>query len=423
MAKKIEDNNETSSNVSTSNGINNNDVDMRAELEAENALRRARLEKQLSGIVDKIERLRLEREHARLLKDVEDEKVREEHDKAMRLLHMEKERLVVEMELEQVKFTKQMKVHHVQIAELEMKANLERSHTQLLQEQRNRLQAEIHALQTAVDREKYTHKKPVYLKEPLRKADNILVVSDRCIPLNGSIMPWSANHIVDQIQYFNNKDSSSPIFIIIGASPGGSVEAGYHILQAMHASKAPIYVVVKQYAGSMAAIIATLATKSYACPDAEILHHHPSMNYFFDSRNLPVLEEDCKMLKEIWERLGGKIAKKMGISLKEFSKKLYEKSVTGDWREYADGAKKLKWVDYVIHGIEDTGINALPNPDNYTWKKYFEDCYGFDASSNAPLSAEITAYYASAPHDFDYSYRPSQSKQNQQAQVVSKLNH
>ena len=52
--------------------------------------------------------------------------------------------------------------------------------------------------------------------------------------------------------------------------------AGYKILKAMEGSAAPVYVVVKSFAASMAANIATQSKKSFAYPNAIILHHQIS---------------------------------------------------------------------------------------------------------------------------------------------------
>lgn len=393
---------------------------IQSELEAENSFNRALLEKKLAGIVAQIEQLRLEKERKKLNKEIEEEALREAHDKAMRSLSMEKEKLILEIELEQARFMKQMGQYNIQIAELERKTQLEKGHVQLLQENKNRLQAEIDSLKINIEREKHLTKKPVYLKDPLRKRDNVLVLSDRCIELTGVILPWKANYIVDQIQYFNNKDSNYPIFIIITASPGGSVAAGWNILQAIKHSKAPVYVVVKDFAASMAAVITTLATKSYAYPNAKILYHEPSCSpgllAVFFGMNLRQAEEFSDRLRKVWQRLGDRVAKKMGISLSDFNKKLYQKSIYGDWEEYADEAKKLHWVDCIVNGIEDSALNILPDSLNYTLEKYIKDFYSFEQPNNMTLSAEEMRYYASAPHDFDYSYRPHSKIQKTQTE-------
>ncbi|NRA58014.1 MAG: ATP-dependent Clp protease proteolytic subunit, partial [Phycisphaerales bacterium] len=96
-----------------------------------------------------------------------------------------------------------------------------------------------------------------YREEPFR--DGTLYISDRRIPLNGPIWSGTGSYVADRIQFFNNQSEEQPIFIVIDSSPGGSVMEGYRILKAMETSRAPIHVVVKSFAASMAACITTLA--------------------------------------------------------------------------------------------------------------------------------------------------------------------
>ncbi|MGI2298830.1 ATP-dependent Clp protease proteolytic subunit [Candidatus Cardinium hertigii] len=379
------------------------------DLEAENALNRARLEKQLSTIIAQIEQLRLKRERQRLDKEIENEHVRRAHDKAMLLLNMEQEKLTIELALAQAKCMKEMEAYHTQLTELDKKIQLEKGQAQLLQETSHRLKAEIEVLQATNTRDKYIQKKPIYLKDPLIKQSNTLVLSDRCIELNGPITPWKANYIVDQIDYFNNQNKEYPIFLVIGNSPGGVVTAGYNILQAIESSKAPVYVVVKSFAASMAAMITTLATKSYAYPNATILHHQPLAWFIYG--NLRETKEAYMRLDKIWKRLGGRVAKKMGISLETFNKKLYEKSVYGDWEEYGDQAKKLKWVDCVINGIQNSAMSSLPDSADYTFEQFIKHYYNANPTKAIEPSLEEMAYNKLAPHDVNYCYRPDHKAQ------------
>lgn len=200
----------------------------------------------------------------------------------------------------------------------------------------------------------FANNKPIYLENPLQ--GNRLVLSDRRIPLNGVITMKTASDVVDQINYFNNRDRKMPIFIVIDDCPGGSVMAGYKILKSMHGSQAPVYVVVRSFAASMAACITTLADKSFAYPNAVMLHHQISS---FSGGNLTQQQEWVKEMEEWWKRLAGPVADKMGISREEFIKLMYEHSSSGDWKEFADQAHKLKWVDTIVEEIEETGILRL----------------------------------------------------------------
>ncbi|HBE88741.1 MAG TPA: peptidase S14 [Elusimicrobia bacterium] len=203
---------------------------------------------------------------------------------------------------------------------------------------------------------KESNTEPVYENQPFKKG--VLTVSDRRIPLNGPVYSKSADYITDRIHYFNNI-STAPIFLVIDSSPGGSVMSGYRILKAMESSKAPVYVVVKSYAASMAAGITTLARKSFAYPNAIILHHQMStMNW----GNMTQMKEQYEKAKEWERRVLEPVAKKMGISIEAFRKRMYESSSDGDWEEFADKAVALKWVDHIVDRIEETGF--VKNPDS-----------------------------------------------------------
>jgi ATP-dependent Clp protease protease subunit len=195
-----------------------------------------------------------------------------------------------------------------------------------------------------------------YTKEPFK--DGVLTISDRRIALNGPIWMDTADYIAERIDYFNNQNREFPIFIVIDNSPGGSVMAGYKILKAMDGSAAPVYVVVKSFAASMAAGITTLSKRSFAYPNAVMLHHQIQSGM---GGNLTEQRENLKELEEWWKRLAAPVAAKMGISLDEFIKRMYQNRSTGDWREFGDGARKVKWVDEIAETIREESYDK--NPD------------------------------------------------------------
>jgi ATP-dependent Clp protease protease subunit len=136
--------------------------------------------------------------------------------------------------------------------------------------------------------------------------------------------------------------------------------AGYRILKSMEASDAPVHVVVKSFAASMAAAITTLANESYAYPNAVILHHQISSRVF-GQLNLTQQREFHEESQRWWKRFGTPIADKMGISTDELIKRMYARSSSGDWTEFAEEAQKLKWVNHIVQGIEETSFTR--NPD------------------------------------------------------------
>jgi ATP-dependent Clp protease protease subunit len=129
----------------------------------------------------------------------------------------------------------------------------------------------------------------------------------------------------------------------------------------MEGSSAPVYVVVKSFAASMAATICTLAEKSFAYPNAVILHHQISSTIMFANLNLTEQKEFYEESQQWWERLAGPLAKKMGITTDEFIKRMYAKTTSGDWTEFGTEAQKIKWVDHIVERIHETSL--LKNPD------------------------------------------------------------
>ncbi|MEZ5278345.1 MAG: ATP-dependent Clp protease proteolytic subunit [Opitutaceae bacterium] len=190
--------------------------------------------------------------------------------------------------------------------------------------------------------------------------DGQLVVSDRRIALNGPIFQETADYVAERIAFFNNQNDEFPIFIVIDYSPGGSAMAGFKILRSMQGSEAPVYVVVKSYAASMAAAIATLAERSFAYPNAIMLHHQAATIVW---GNLTQQREALEQAQKWWTRLAEPIAAKMGITLDEFIERMYQKNSDGNWSEFADEAVKLGWIDEIATNVRETSY--VKNPDRF----------------------------------------------------------
>ncbi len=240
---------------------------------------------------------------------------------------------------------------------------------------------------------------PIYIDQPF--SNGKLTVSDRRIPLNGPIYDGVGDSVTERINYFNNI-STQPIFIVIDYCPGGSTSEGYAILKAMESSRAPVYVVVKYMAASMAAVITTLAEKSYAYPSATILHHQP---WGAMVGNLTQQKEHMDLVREWDRRLNSPVAKKMGLSMDEFHKKMYEKNSEGDWREFGDKAVEYKWVTGTVDRVEETGV--LKNPDEKPDTKAMRGIAGMELEEKTDEKGKP---YVSLPHlkpfDFYYIYNP-----------------
>jgi ATP-dependent Clp protease protease subunit len=314
-------------------------------LAIENKLEAERLTKATNEMRAEVTRLKLERELMTERLALEAAVSQAALKKELSGLEAERERMLRENEL--VKVRAEKLGHELKVVQAESSMEI------------TRLQNEISRFETAEKRNGYADAEPVYLENPLRE-DGTLVISDRRIPLNGIITTETADFITERIDYWNNKDRKLPIFIVIDSSPGGSVMAGYRILKSMESSDAPVHVVVKSFAASMAAAITTLAKESYAYPNAVLLHHQISSR-IMGQLNLTQQREFHEESQRWWTRFGTPIADKMGITTDELIKRMYERSSSGDWTEFAEEAQKLKWVNHIVQGIEESSVTK--NPD------------------------------------------------------------
>lgn len=213
------------------------------------------------------------------------------------------------------------------------------------------------ALRAAKDEaERYATNAPAYLDEPL--VNGTLHISDRRIPFNGPVLDDLADFVEKRIEFFNNKDPKKPIFIVIDSSPGGSALAGLRILKAMQGSRAPVYVVVKQFAASMAAITATMADRCYVYPNTIILHHQASSGVQGTKTDM---DQGMAFFHDLYERIFKPVYTKIGYKdAKSFENDMYARFTSGDWAAFGDEAAKLKWVTGTVDRIEESGVLSRP---------------------------------------------------------------
>ncbi len=315
----------------------------REKIVAQIALEQSKLDEKMAPRKRAVAGIQIQLEEMKAKLDLAETERKLKDDPALMELRRKNERLMMDYAISK---------NEVEIEAFEMRReeNEVRRKTTALTMQMELQQKEVEARTYAVG------KAPAYPKDPL--IGKKLVLSDRTIQLNGVITGKTADNLADRIAYFNNRDPEAPVFIVIDDCPGGSVMAGYKILKAMQGSKAPVYTVVKSMAASMAACITTLSKKSFAYPNAIILHHQLSMGVM---GNLTQHRENVQELEEWWKRLADPVAAKMGITRDEFIKRMYAESSSGDWNEFADDAQKLKWVDVIVEEIEETALLRDPN--------------------------------------------------------------
>jgi ATP-dependent Clp protease protease subunit len=317
-----------------------------ARLKAESDLLKAKAERAIAEKKIQIDAAKIEMEALNSTAALESARKQAEMQAQLITLRASRDRAELEAELATAELTKRQNTFKA--TEIEWTSKTAELRAKLAQREKEE------------EADSYAEEKPVYLKNPVT-AEGELILSDRRISLNGLITPATADFVCSRIDYFNNKNKEWPIFIVIDDSPGGSVMAGNKILESMSSSTAPVYVVVKSFAASMAATIATLAPRSYAYPNAIILHHQISNGMM---GNLTEQREGLRTLENWWKRMATPIAAKMGIPLDDFVKQMYAHTASGDWQEFADEAVKLHWIDQVVGRCRETAWRK--NPDSGT---------------------------------------------------------
>ena len=145
------------------------------------------------------------------------------------------------------------------------------------------------------------------------------------------------------------------------------------------------------------------APHSYAYPNAVILHHQMSSMMWGNMTNM---KEQLEIAKEWYRRLAEPVAAKMGVSQDKMVKMMYEHNSEGDWEEFADKAKKLKWVDNIVDDIRETGVVKEPNGEAPQPKLFFMSA-GSDLKEEVdPKGERYVSLPRLEPFDFYYIYNP-----------------
>ncbi|MDO4289989.1 MAG: ATP-dependent Clp protease proteolytic subunit [Eggerthellaceae bacterium] len=100
----------------------------------------------------------------------------------------------------------------------------------------------------------------------------------RIVPLYGAIDDAKAYEVTLELMCLD-EESHAPIFLLIN-SPGGSVSAGFAIIDCMNSLASEVHTRATGTAASMAAVVLACGTKGErtATPHADIMVHQPLQN-------------------------------------------------------------------------------------------------------------------------------------------------
>lgn len=167
----------------------------------------------------------------------------------------------------------------------------------------------------------------------------------RKLNLNSDIEQSSVAGIVRNIMRFNADDKGidikdrKPILLYI-ATNGGDVDAGFELIDAIKASKTPVYTINMGNQYSMGFMVGLAGHRRYAMPNSKFLMHDGSQFIYTSGAKA----QDVMMFrKRAEERVRDYILSHSKLTPEEYDSKLRV-----EWFLFADEAKEKGFVDYII---------------------------------------------------------------------------
>jgi ATP-dependent Clp protease protease subunit len=171
------------------------------------------------------------------------------------------------------------------------------------------------------------------------------LLKDRIIFVGGPIEDSLANSIVAQLLFLEKEAPNKDITMFVN-SPGGSVTAGFAIIDTMNYVKPDVVTIGLGICASMASLILTCGTKKkrFILENAEVMIHQPSSGTEGQASDIIIAAKHIERLKqksiEIYEAQTGK------------SKEIIEKDIDRDNWLTSEEAVKYGLVDKIITRID-----------------------------------------------------------------------
>jgi ATP-dependent Clp protease protease subunit len=179
-------------------------------------------------------------------------------------------------------------------------------------------------------------------------------LKQRKLFLDDEVSPLSVGELVKHIMQINAEDRGiepeqrKPILLYI-ASPGGSVDDGFELIDTISSSKTPVYTINLGYQYSMGFLIGLAGHKRFASQNAKFLMHDGS-HFIYNST--AKAHDQMMFQHKVEERVKSYVLAKSKISAEEYDSKLRV-----EWYMFADEAKEKGFVDYIIG--QDCDIDSI----------------------------------------------------------------
>tara|TARA_Y100001970_G_C14153753_1_gene814254 strand:- start:116 stop:712 length:597 start_codon:yes stop_codon:yes gene_type:complete len=167
------------------------------------------------------------------------------------------------------------------------------------------------------------------------------LLKERIIFLGTPIDDYVSSLLIAQLLFLDAEDSSKDISLYIN-SPGGSVTAGFGILDTMNYIKSDIVTICMGQAASMAAILLSAGTKGkrMALENARVMIHQPLGGVSGQATDIEIHTKEILYLKE---KLNKILSKNTGQTVKKI-----ETDTNRDNFMSAENALKYGLIDKIV---------------------------------------------------------------------------
>ena len=179
-------------------------------------------------------------------------------------------------------------------------------------------------------------------------------LKQRKLFLNGQIDLLSSTPIVKQIMQFNADDKNippenrKPILLYL-TSEGGLVDIGFELIDIIRNSKTPVYTINLGYWYSMGLLVGLAGHKRFASANSKVLMHDGSTFVYNSGAKA---QDQMRFQAKTDERI-----KQYVMSRSKITSDDYDKQFRSEWYLFADEAKEMGFVDYIIG--EDCEIDEI----------------------------------------------------------------
>jgi ATP-dependent Clp protease, protease subunit len=146
------------------------------------------------------------------------------------------------------------------------------------------------------------------------------LLKDRIIMLNGPVTDESCNIVIAQMLFLSNEDPKADIQFYIN-SPGGSISAGFGLVDTMKFLRCDVSTICIGMAASMGAVLLSAGTKGkrYVLPNSQVMLHQPLIGGVMEGQATD-LEIEARHMLRLRDRLYGMMADWTGKSFDQIVK-------------------------------------------------------------------------------------------------------